>query len=118
LGRVDRGQWLCALGLRPKSTGFSNRVRHPWKIWVAFILNLANFSVTVTDALGVMPDLWGDVVNTASRMESHGTAGCIQISDATRQALLQPFSLGHCGVIKVKGKCEMSTWFLNKSDQN
>ena len=38
--------------------------------------------------------------------------------DATRQALLQPFSLEHCGVIKVKGKCEMSTWFLNKSDQN
>ena len=63
-------------------------------------------------------DLWGDVVNTASRMESHGTAGRIQISDATRQALLQPFSLEHCGVIKVKGKCEMSTWFLNKSDQN
>ncbi|NBY26636.1 MAG: response regulator [Betaproteobacteria bacterium] len=63
-------------------------------------------------------DLWGDVVNTASRMESHGTAGRIQISDATRQALLQPFSLEHCGVIKVKGKCEMSTWFLNKSDQH
>ena len=36
----------------------------------------------------------------------------------TPQALLQPFSLEHCGVIKVKGKSEMSTWFLNKSDQN
>jgi adenylate cyclase len=63
-------------------------------------------------------DLWGDVVNTASRMESHGTAGRIQISDATRQALIQPFSLEHCGVIKVKGKCDMSTWFLNNPDQN
>ena len=59
-------------------------------------------------------DLWGDVVNTASRMESHGTAGRIQLSDATRQALIQPFSLEHCGVINVKGKGEMSTWFLNK----
>ncbi len=63
-------------------------------------------------------DLWGDVVNIASRMESHGTAGRIQISDATRQAFIQPFSLERCGVIKVKGKSEMSTWFLNKSDQN
>jgi adenylate cyclase len=63
-------------------------------------------------------DLWGDVVNTASRMESHGTAGRIQISDATRQALIQPFSLEHCGVIKVKGKCDMSTWFLNNPDQD
>ena len=58
-------------------------------------------------------DLWGDVVNTASRMESHGTAGRIQISDATRQALIHPFSLEHRGVIEVKGKGEMSTWFLN-----
>jgi adenylate cyclase len=63
-------------------------------------------------------DLWGDVVNTASRMESHGTAGRIQISEATREALTQPFSLEHCGVIQVKGKYEMSTWFLNNSDQN
>jgi adenylate cyclase len=59
-------------------------------------------------------DLWGDVVNTASRMESHGTAGRIHMSDATRQALIQPFSLEHCGVITVKGKGEISTWFLNK----
>ena len=63
-------------------------------------------------------DLWGDVVNTASRMESHGTTGRIQLSDATRQALVQPFSLEHCGVIHVKGKGEMSTWFLNKSVLN
>ena len=58
-------------------------------------------------------DLWGDVVNTASRMESHGTAGRIQMSDATRQALKHPFSVEHRGVIEVKGKGKMSTWFLN-----
>jgi len=58
-------------------------------------------------------DLWGDVVNTASRMESHGTAGRIQISEATRQALNHSFSLEHRGIIDVKGKGKMSTWFLN-----
>jgi adenylate cyclase len=58
-------------------------------------------------------DLWGDVVNTASRMESHGTAGRIHLSESTRQALIQPFALEHRGVIEVKGKGEMSTWFLN-----
>jgi len=58
-------------------------------------------------------DLWGDVVNTASRMESHGTAGRIQMSESTRQALIQPFALEHRGVIEVKGKGEMSTWYLN-----
>jgi adenylate cyclase len=63
-------------------------------------------------------DLWGDVVNTASRMESHGTAGRIHMSDATRQALIQPFSYEHCGVIEVKDKGEMSTWFLNNRGIN
>ena len=58
-------------------------------------------------------DIWGDVVNTASRMESHGTAGRIHMSDATRQALIQPFSYEHCGVNQVKDKGAMSTWFLN-----
>ena len=65
-----------------------------------------------------MYDLWGDVVNTASRMESHGTTGRIQISEATRQALIHPFSLEHRGVIEVKGKGEMSTWFLNNATIN
>ncbi|MEI7976582.1 MAG: adenylate/guanylate cyclase domain-containing protein [Betaproteobacteria bacterium] len=63
-------------------------------------------------------DLWGDVVNTASRMESYGTAGRIHMSDATRQALIQPFSFEHCGVMEVKGKGEMSTWFLNNRALN
>jgi len=58
-------------------------------------------------------DLWGDVVNTASRMESHGVAGRIQITDATRQALGLPFLLEPRGAIDVTGKGRMNTWFLN-----
>ncbi len=58
-------------------------------------------------------DLWGDVVNTASRMESHGVAGRIQVTDATRQRLSEPFLLEERGAIDVKGKGEMHTWFLN-----
>jgi adenylate cyclase len=59
-------------------------------------------------------DLWGDVVNTASRMESHGVAGRIQVTDATRQRLCDDFMLEKRGAIDVKGKGEMHTWFLNK----
>ena len=58
-------------------------------------------------------DLWGDVVNTASRMESHGVAGRIQVTDSTRQRLSGPFLLEKRGAIDVKGKGEMHTWFLN-----
>jgi adenylate cyclase len=58
-------------------------------------------------------DLWGDVVNTASRMESQGVAGRIQITDSTRQRLGGQFMLEKRGAIDVKGKGEMHTWFLN-----
>ena len=58
-------------------------------------------------------DLWGDVVNAASRMESHGVSGRIQVTDATRQGLGEPFVLEERGAIDVKGKGEMHTWFLN-----
>lgn len=58
-------------------------------------------------------DVWGDVVNTASRMESHGVAGRIQMTDSTRQGLGEAFLVEKRGVIEVKGKGEMNTWFLN-----
>ena len=58
-------------------------------------------------------DLWGDTVNTASRMESHGMAGRIQITESCAKRLAVPFILENRGVIDVKGKGEMNTWFLN-----
>ena len=58
-------------------------------------------------------DLWGDVVNTASRMESHGVSGRIQVTDFTRQRLGDSFMFEERGAIEVKGKGEMHTWFLN-----
>lgn len=58
-------------------------------------------------------DLWGDVVNTASRMESDGVAGRIQLTESTRQQLSEePFRFEARSPIQVKGKGEMRTWFL------
>jgi guanylate cyclase len=57
-------------------------------------------------------DLWGDAVNTASRMESHGTPGEIQISRPTYELLKDEFVCRRRGTIVVKGKGEMETWFL------
>jgi adenylate cyclase len=57
-------------------------------------------------------DLWGDTVNIASRMESHGVPGTIQLSAASRQLLDGKYRLQHRGLIEVKGKGEMETWLL------
>lgn len=57
-------------------------------------------------------DLWGDTVNTASRMESHGVAGRVQVTDATRRRLGEPFLFEERGIIDAKGIGELHTWFL------
>jgi adenylate cyclase len=57
-------------------------------------------------------DLWGDAVNTASRMESHGTPGRIQITRATYELLRDEFECEPRGPIAVKGKGEIEAWYL------
>lgn len=59
-------------------------------------------------------DLWGDTVNTASRMESHGIAGSIQVCEASYQLLKDKYLLEKRGLIQVKGKGEMMTYILKK----
>jgi class 3 adenylate cyclase len=57
-------------------------------------------------------DLWGDTVNTASRMESLGTPGCIQVTDRAYRRLRDRYRFRRRGPIEVKGKGELVTWFL------
>ena len=57
-------------------------------------------------------DLWGDTVNIASRMESQGVAGRVQMADATRRRLGEQFEMEKRGIIDVKDIGEMHTWFL------
>ena len=57
-------------------------------------------------------DLWGDAVNTASRMESHGTPGRIQITRATYELLGDEFVCEPRGAIPIKGKGEMEVWYV------
>jgi len=57
-------------------------------------------------------DLWGDAVNVASRMESHGKPGCIQVTEATYTHLKDDYILEARGKIAVKGRGEMNTYWL------
>jgi guanylate cyclase len=54
--------------------------------------------------------LWGDAVNTASRMESHGAGGLIQVTRETYELIQDDFVCEPRGVVNVKGKGEMEVW--------
>ena len=57
-------------------------------------------------------DLWGDTVNTAGRMESHGVPGAIQVTERAFLRLATAFAFEARGIIEVKGKGPMQTYFL------
>jgi len=57
-------------------------------------------------------DLWGDTVNLASRMESHGEPGRIQVTEAVVARLGEGFQLVERGPVAVKGKGDVRTWLL------
>jgi len=61
-------------------------------------------------------DLWGDTVNTASRMESIGVPGCIQVTERTYRRLRDCYRLECRGPVQVKGKGRLVTWFLVARD--
>jgi len=60
-------------------------------------------------------DIWGDTVNTASRMESHGGVGMVNISQATYDLIKgdSQFKFEHRGKIEAKGKGEVDMYFVN-----
>ena len=57
-------------------------------------------------------DLWGDTVNTASRMESHGLAGRIQVTERVVELLRGTHRFEPRGSIQIKGKGSLPTWLL------
>jgi len=59
-------------------------------------------------------DLWGDSVNTAARMESHGIGGEIQVTDRMYRRLKDSFVLEERGNIDIKGKGQVKTYLLKK----
>ncbi len=63
-------------------------------------------------------DIWGDTVNTASRMENHGEIGKVNISKATYELLKDDpqFTFESRGKIEAKGKGEIEMWFVSKNE--
>jgi class 3 adenylate cyclase len=75
-----------------------------------------NTGPVVAGVIGVTKfiyDLWGDTVNLASRMESTGVPGGIQVTRSVYERLKDSFEFESRGTVQVKGKGETEAWLLH-----
>ena len=92
----------------------TNKIRAPDGGGIAIRIGMHTGPVTagvIGDAKFIF-DVWGDTVNTASRMESHGAAGRIQVTDSVHAALADAYDFEGPQTIDVKGKGPTRVWFL------
>lgn len=110
--RVDHAAAIAemALDMQAEMQQFKTYAGEPIAVRVGI-----NTGAVVAGVIGkkkFIYDLWGDAVNMASRMESHGIAGGIQVTDSTYQLLKDQYRFEERGSIQVKGRGQMQTYFL------
>src|SRR5919204_318879 len=110
--RADHAQAMARLALDMRAYLDELRAAGEDRIDLRFGMNSGPCVGGVIGLRKFVFDIWGDPVNTASRMESHSVPGRIHLSDATYQLIQDEFECEPRGTIEVKGKGPMQTWFL------
>jgi class 3 adenylate cyclase len=110
--RPDHAQAIAelALAMQAEVARRTDPSGHPLQVRIGIDTGPVEAGVIGTSKFSY--DLWGDTVNTASRMESHGIAGCIQVTEHTYQRLRDGYQFQRRGPIPVRGMGEMVTYFL------
>jgi guanylate cyclase len=100
-----------ALAMRDEIADLARRSGQPW-LAVRIGIDTGPAVAGVIGRRKFIYDLWGDTVNTASRMESHGLPGQIQVTERVAAALDPRFTVEPRGTVEVKGKGPMTTFLL------
>jgi len=110
--RPDHAQAVAdmALAMRDEVAGRADPSGQPLQVRIGIDTGPVVAGVIGRDKFSY--DLWGDTVNTASRMESLGVPGCIQVTARTYQRLGDGYRFQRRGLVAVKGKGEMVSYFL------
>lgn len=115
--RPDHAEAIAemALDMQQKITRFKGLNGEPFRLRIGI-----NTGPVIAGVIGTKKftyDLWGDTVNVASRMESHGVAGCIQVTPTTYERLKDKYVFEERGVTHIKGKGDMITyWLMGRAD--
>jgi guanylate cyclase len=111
--RADHAEALvhCALGMNDAVQRLPSR--HGRRIELRFGVNSGPVVAGVIGKSKFHYDIWGDTVNVAARMESHGLPGRTQVSESTHSLIVDSFDCTPRGIIEVKGKGPMQTWIVD-----
>lgn len=110
--RPDHAAALAQLALEMRAAAEELRDPHGRGVPIRIGISSGPVVAGVVGTRKFFYDVWGDAVNVASRMETTGAVGKIQVSQQTYERLKDNFVLEDCGEIEVRGKGRMRTWYL------
>jgi guanylate cyclase len=110
--RADHAEILASMALEMRDLVANRSTDDGHAIELRIGINSGPVVAGVIGRRKFIYDLWGDAVNTASRMESHGTPCQIQIAEATYELVKDDFVCEPRGLVEVKGKGAIRTWYL------
>lgn len=119
LARADHTQVIAdmALAMLDATRKLSETAHQPIEVRIGLHSGSAIAGVIGTQK--VFYDVWGDTVNTASRMESQGEIGRIQLTEETKERLGNAYLFEERGLVNIKGKGPVKTyWLTGKSDHS
>jgi class 3 adenylate cyclase len=114
--RSDHAQAIVAMAIKMLDTihQFHRSDGKPFQLRIGI-----NTGPVVAGVIGIKKfsyDLWGDAVNIASRMESHGVENRIQVSESTYQRLRHDYTFEDRGLVNIKGRGRMRTYLLRSTE--
>jgi guanylate cyclase len=110
--RPDHAQALVSMALDMREYIGTHSFLNDQQVNFRFGINSGSLIAGVIGRKKFVYDVWGDAVNVASRMESHGVRDSIQITQSTYELIKDDFDCEPRGTVNVKGKGEMPVWFV------
>jgi len=114
-GRPDHAQALIRMALEMRDYTSSHTFHNGHRLSFRIGINSGSMIAGVIGRRKFVYDVWGDAVNVASRMESHGVGDTVQITQATYELIKDEFVCEPRGTVTVKGKGDMEVWLVNSA---
>jgi guanylate cyclase len=113
--RSDHAQALVRMALEMRDYVAEHQFHNGRRVSFRIGINSGSMIGGVIGRRKFVYDVWGDAVNIASRMESHGLGGAVQITQATYELIKDEFICEPRGTVNVKGKGEMEVWLVKSA---